>query len=509
MGTNVNRRGFIGAGGAALLGLGDLGFLGKMPQVSADDAKLDPKVVQLGPDIEPLVRFLEETPRDKLVEETASRIKKGLAYRDLLAALLLAGVRNVEPRPEVGFKFHAVLVVNSAHLASLAAPDNERWLPILWAVDHFKGAQAQNQKERAGWRMPPVDESKVPPARKARQAFAEAMEAWDPAAVDVATAGLCRAVGSNEVFEAFARFAPRDFRSIGHKIIFLANARRTLDCIGWHHAEPVLRSLAYAIVNYTGENPQKADHAVDRAGKRNHELAKQLRAEWEEGKPDSAATADLLAALRQGSDEDVAKKIVAQVNAGTATASIWDGIFAGAGELLARRPGIVGLHAVTTANAMHYTFATSANGETRQWTMLQAASFLPLFRGELVKRGGAMAELPVDKLEPLPLESKGEKAVEEIFAAVGKDRLTAARKILTYRKEGLPVKPLMDAARLLVFLKGNDAHDYKFSSALLEDYDNVSGAWRDRFLATGVFSLRGSQGKDIPLVQRVRDALKA
>ncbi len=67
---------------------------------------------------------------------------------------------------------------------------------------------------------------------------------------------------------------------------------------------------------------------------------------------------------------------------------------------------------------------------------------------------------------------------------------------------------LVDAARLLIFLKGSNAHDYKFSSAVLEDYYNVSGAWRDRFLATGVFNLRGSQGKDIPLVQRVRDALK-
>ena len=509
MSANLSRRHILGLGGAALLGLSDLGFLRQLPRVSADEARLDPKVVRLGPDIEPLVRFLEETPRDKLVEESAARIKKGLAYRDLLAALLLAGVRKVEPRPEVGFKFHAVLVVNSAHLASLAAPDRERWLPILWAVDYFKVAQAQNQRDRAGWRMPPVDESKVPPARKARQAFAEAMEAWDPAAVDVATAALYRAAGSNEVFDSFARYAPRDFRSIGHKIIFLANGRRTLDCIGWHHAEPVLRSLAYAIVKYDGENPQKADHAADRAGKRNHDLAKQLSPEWEEGKPDSAATADLLAALRQGSDEDVAKKIVEQVNGGTATSSVWDGIFAGAGELLARRPGIVGLHAVTTANAMHYTFTSSGNADTRKWTMLQAASFLPLFRNELVKRGGPLGERPVDKLEPLPLESKGDKAVEEIFADVSKDRLTAARKILTYRKEGLPVKPLLDAARVLVFLEGNDAHDYKFSSALLEDYGNVSEGWRDRFLATGMFNLRGAQGKDNPLVQRVRDALKA
>ncbi len=91
--------------------------------VSAAEAALDPKVVRLEPEIEPLVRLLEETSRDRLLEEVAARIKQGLCYRDLVAALLLAGVRNVQPRPSVGHKFHAVLVVNSAHLASLASPD--------------------------------------------------------------------------------------------------------------------------------------------------------------------------------------------------------------------------------------------------------------------------------------------------------------------------------------------------------------------------------------------------
>src|SRR5205807_6768699 len=177
------------------------------------------------------------------------------------------------PRPSVGFKFHAVLVVNSAHLASLASPDRERWLPILWAVDHFKGAQAQNIKERDGWRMPAVKESEVPPAHRAREAFVEAMEKWDVSAADTAVAGLARTAGADEVFELFARFAPRDFRSIGHKAIFAANSRRTLECIGWQHAEPVLRSLAYAVLANEGSNPAQQDSPADRAGRQNRELA--------------------------------------------------------------------------------------------------------------------------------------------------------------------------------------------------------------------------------------------
>src|SRR5437763_553741 len=185
------RRGFLQtAAGASLLGLGDLGFLSTLPRVSADDARLDPKLVRIQPDIEPLVRLREDTPRQKLIEEVGHRVRNGTTYRELLAALLLAGVRNIQPRP-VGFKFHAVLVVNSAHLASLNSPDEHRWLPIFWALDHFKSSQAQDVKE-GDWSMRAVDESKMPSPEKAKQAFIEAVENWDEAAVDVAVSGLAR-----------------------------------------------------------------------------------------------------------------------------------------------------------------------------------------------------------------------------------------------------------------------------------------------------------------------------
>ena len=129
-----------------------------------------PNLVRLDSGIEPLVRLLEETPRDKLLEEVGARVKKGLAYRDVLAALLLAGVRNVQPRPNVGFKFHAVLVVNSAHQAAMAGPDNERWLPLFWALDNFKscpGAEPQGERlaDEAGGRDEGADR-RARPARR-------------------------------------------------------------------------------------------------------------------------------------------------------------------------------------------------------------------------------------------------------------------------------------------------------------------------------------------------------
>src|SRR5258708_34862939 len=87
---------------------------GLFPRVRLGETRLDPAAVRWGSGIEPLVKLIEDTPREKLLEEMAARVKKGLAYKEVLAALFLANVRNVQPRP-VGFKFHSVLAINAAH----------------------------------------------------------------------------------------------------------------------------------------------------------------------------------------------------------------------------------------------------------------------------------------------------------------------------------------------------------------------------------------------------------
>lgn len=492
--NTLPRRRFLASTAGALAGLGNLDFITGLPRVSAEEAAVVPNMVRFRPEIEPLVKLLAETPRERLLEEVAAAIKKGVTYNQLLTAVFLAGVRDVQPRP-VGFKFHAVLVINSAHLAAQAARDDDRWLPLFWALDQYKASQARNTQE-GNWHLPPVEESKVPPAHKARAAFSEAMEAWDPAAADAAVAALSRTTGANDIFELFARFGARDFRAIGHKAIYVANSYRCLHTIGWQHAEPVLRSLTYALMSHEGDNPSKRDASEDHAGRRNKELAAKIRGEWLDGKTDDAAVADLLAALRQAGTDAAADKVVELLNRGIAPQSVWDALFAGANELLMRAPGIRSLHAVTTTNALHYAWKTSANDETRRWLLLQNAAFLPLFRGD----PGNGVE--IDKFEPAPAAN-----LDEIFSSVGKDNAAAAAKALSHLKAAGEGESFCAAARRLIYLKGNDSHDYKFSAAALEDYSHVSPAWRDRFLAASVFWFKGSAAADTDLVRRTRAAL--
>ncbi len=500
----MKRRSFLklSTGTAVLAGLGNLSFLSRLPRVSAAEAQLPSRSVQLHPEIEPLVRLLEDTPRERVLEEIAARIKRGTTYREVVAAILLAGVRNIQPRP-VGFKFHAVLVVNSAHLASLSSPETDRWLPIFWAIDQFKSSQARDVRE-GDWTMGPVDESAVPAGHRARQAFLEAMDNWDEPAADAAMVGLARTAGANEIFEILVRYGMRDFREIGHKAIYVANSFRTLECIGWHHAEPVLRSLAYGLLDRDGDkvNPAKFDLPKDRPFRRNLELVKEIRPGWFEGKRSSEATKELLQVIREGSAADASGKALELLNRGMAPRVLYDAYFDGAGELLMRAPGILSLHAMTFTNAMHYGFQHCREEETRKLLLLQNAAFLPLFRGNSQDKG-----VHIDSLEPVALKNSGEAALTEIFAEVSRDRLNAARKTLAYLKASPDPKPLADAARRLIFLKGTDSHDYKFSSAVLEDYQVMSPQWRDQYLAASMFNLKGAEAPDNELVQRVRAAI--
>jgi hypothetical protein len=490
-------------GGAAVTA-GEWGFLSRLPRVSAEEARESTARVGFDPSIEPLVRLIEDTPRERLLERVAEKIHGGTTYREVLAALQLAGVRNVQPRPSVGFKFHCVLVVNSCHLASIAGPDSDRWLPIFWGLDHLKGSQA-DEAAKSGWKMAPVNESKVPDAAHAREMFVEAMNQWDEEKADVATAGLVRTAKPDDIFQVFAQFAARDFRSIGHKAIFLANAWRTLEVIGWQHAEPILRSLTFALQNHEGDpNPATSNLSADRSWRENVALLGRIPGGWRDGAARTEAARDFCTTVHSGTPDDAAKHAAKLLEQGAGAASLWDGVFVGAGETLMRQPGIVGLHGLTTANAIRYIWEHAESDELQRRLLLQACSFTAQFR-QAAQQRGALKDLTIDAVA----EPAGTANLEDIFTDVSRDKLQAARKLHSYLAAGGSAQDAVDTARRLIFLKGRDSHDYKFSSAVLEDYQHVTPALRNTFLALSVFNLKGSGDRDNGLVARTRAALGA
>ncbi len=510
MTLQLDRRGFVaGTTAVALTGLGDFRFLQTLPPLRADEVQPRQQVVGLNADMEPLVRFLETTPKNRIVTATIEKIRSGTTYQQLLGALLLAGVRNVRPRP-VGFQFHTVLSVNSAHLASISASDRDRWLPLLWAVDNFKSSEARDTREN-NWTMSPVNESRLPAARHARERFIQAMDNWDREAADLAAAALVRSAGANEVVELFWRYGARDFRDIGHKAIFVANGYRALQTVGWRHAEPVLRSLADALLAHEGENPSQRNADADVPFRENLQRLRCFGREWRTGEISADATRGLLATLRTANATNACDELVRVVRGNVHPSSAWDALFLYAGELLMRRPGIVGIHCVTTVNALYYAYQTSTNDDTRKLMLMQAAAFLPMFRSLMERRQRRVRnDVTIDALEPADITARGNERIEEILQDVSRDRVQAARKTLTLlNQQAAPnARSLMAGARRLIFTKGTNSHDYKFSSAALEDFHHVTPQWRNRFLATAMFNLRGARDRDNQLISQAQRALR-
>ena len=501
MDGNLRRRRFLQSASALGLGagLGSWSNLAAITPAKAADLRVGPDAVRFRPEIEPVVRWIEETPREQALEVAITHLKNGLSYRDLLAGLFLAGIRNIRPHP-VGFKFHAVMVMNSAHLLAQTSAVTERLLPLLWALDTFKNSQLQDERE-GDWTLAKVNESKLPEPSKARAEFLRAMEAWDAEAADVAIASLCRTSGAAETMEPLWRMGVRDQRNIGHKAIFTAQSWRTLQAIGWQHAEPVLRSLSLGQLDLHGDSRP----VVVGPYEANVENAKKIRDDWQVAKTDPAATQALLETLREATPEAAAEEAVKILNRGVAADSIWDAVMLSANESVMRSPGILAIHAVTSANALHFIYGASGDDTTRRLALLQGVAWQPLFRGRIRPGEGPK----IDALAATKPTSAGkDEAVGEIFEAISVDRGQAASKVVGYLEDGGSDELLFAAARRMIFHKGRDSHDYKYGAAAWEECVLASDPkWRRPLAAAMMFNLPGAKTEDSPLMLRAREAV--
>ena len=283
------------------------GLLASPLLLSRADAQLTPAAVKFRPEMEPLISLIETTPREKCAEMAVEQLRRGVSYRQMLAALFLAGVRNVNPRPP-GFALHCVFVIYSAHLISLEAPADSRLLPLFYALDDFKASQERDAKAKGGDYTMPAISGAIPSPGRAAAELSEAMEAWDFGRAERAVVALARSRSANEIFAMLWRFGARDYRNIGHKAIYMANACRTLQAIGWQHAEPVLRSLVSSLLDF-GREQQMNGYALDDQCypanlKRVKDSFPRLGEIWSSGPADADATRGILAAIRESTPDE-------------------------------------------------------------------------------------------------------------------------------------------------------------------------------------------------------------
>ena len=170
------------------------------------------------------------------------------------------------------------------------------------------------------------------------------------------------------------------------------------------------------------------------------------------------------------------------------------------------QPGILTVHAQTTANALYYAYRICRDEPTQQMLLLQCAAFIAMFR----QFTAGAADFQLDALQPAEPHGSGIDAIEEIYSEVSAGRRSlAAGKALGYLQTGGDPQALIGVARHHVVYHADEAHDYKFAEAVFENYASLEDAqWRRRYLSAGMAYFKAPAQQPGAVVQETLEALR-
>lgn len=500
------------AAGGAVLGTGDLKGLLPLSPATAAEAKVTPDLVRFCPEVEPIVRLIEDTPQEKCIAMMIEQLRKGLPYRYFLAALYLSAIRAAKWHGGPHGFDHIAYVVHSVQQLSLDLPVAERLLPAFWALNGFKVTQQVWKNVQPTLALT----GRLPSADQAVAELHAGMKTWDEERAERAIVAMIRSQGAYQVIEPLWHYAGRDWRFIGHIAILVANSWRLLQTIGWQHAEHVLRYVVGGLSGWEKDS-DLSDQPYDANCERVKKAVGRLPANWAADESNEGLTKDLLGLIRDGKGEDACELAVRQLVAGKCQAgAVWDAVHLSAAELIQcsqfskNKPWNGGaLHANTASNALHSAFEVSAQPENRLLLLLQGLGWVHLFRDLLKQHGELIKTHDITQLDGTKLPDKTETAVEKVLVIRTAQPHEASRTAFALAQRDTGAQSLWQAAGRLLALKGaSDVHDIKLFVAVREDVERVSPTWRPHLLAAGVYAFRGSDQPDHPVMQQVREAVR-
>jgi len=479
--------------------------------LSRAESTVTPDAVRFRPEMEPLVALIEKTPRERCAEMAVEQLKRGVSYRQFLSALFLAGVRNVNPRPP-GFAMHCVFVVHAAHLMGMEAPPESRMLPLFYVLDDFKASQDRDARQANGDYTMREIKGAVPTSEGSFGEFAAAMDGWNMERAERAAVSLARFHSSAAVFEQMWQYGFRDYRNIGHKAIYVANACRTLHTIGWQHSEPVLRSLVLSLLDFAREQKVNGyaldDQCYPGNVRRMRDSAAGLSAAAQDGSTDAESAKALLNAIRDASPDEACGWAAERMKKGKLSAgAAWDGIHLAAAELRMRARGgssLASLHCVTSMNALHYAFLSAQDARTRSMLLLQATGWVGQFRTVAAQNPANLRPFDI-----AALESADGKTVEDVFRELPANPDNASQALFSVAKDLPARRRFLSASLRHTVSKVNEVHYYKYLAALVEDVPLVSEQWQPHIMAAAAYYTKGPADEEPMWAKRTREALRS
>ncbi len=515
MKSKNTRRSFIGST-SAWLGVGIPG-LASLASLSANEGEA--LNVALNVEIAPLVRLIENTPREKSVAMMIGELRKGTTRNQFVAAMFLASARiKVSP--------HHVFMIYDALRLSNAMKPGDQLLPLFWALDTLYYRREEGDRYR------PVKIRNTPSELRATQELRESMDRFDGEAAASAIVALSRSTSPKAAMSELSKYAGRDDSFIGHRAIALVNCWRVLETIGWQHAEPIFQFVVRQL-NEGGNRHRQHEHNWDRSTARFAEVP----VGWESNRTDPARTLELFEVMRLEDEASACETAFKMLLTGKVQAgSIWDAVYLLGADFMIRYPesrdiGTTPLHTNTSANSLRFVFDECTDLNIRMYTLLAAVAWATKFYGAERKTREGRAWLRDLKITDLTIREVGaqpEEVVAEIFTLQPKRRHDESQQEILTGREGTredqdKVAELtfsyahkhpdhshyFQAARLLTSMKSTqDAHDLKFPAAIFENYGQVNPKWRPHLIAASSHYMHGTRMPDNPAVSEAKMLLE-
>lgn len=235
------RREFLAEVGRGMLvasvGYGMASELGLAPAFGADVSD----ALDFGP-LEPLVRFMQETPVNSLLPALTDKLKSGTELKRLVAAAALANARTFGGEDYVGF--HTMMALAPALHMARELPEQLQPLPVF-KVLYRNTNRIQEKGGRKEEVLHAVKPATLPEGRVGAEVLREAVHSKDTNEAERAFAALSQLSPDDALNHLL--FTVQDHTEV-HRVVLPYRAWDLLDLIGKEQAHTLLRqSVRYCV----------------------------------------------------------------------------------------------------------------------------------------------------------------------------------------------------------------------------------------------------------------------
>lgn len=223
--------------------------------------------VQFRPEVEDLVRFVEEMDPASAIETTLTKLKRGTPAQALITANALAVVRSTEVPPQHhGGPLHPVCGIRAVHRVAQRLPDALSLLPIIQhtvlcnnhvhsphmgpylmpAIEPLQGSprnvgsfHISDEVLNAG--LEPADDDAADSVTETKGAFHKSLRAMEAPAAEQYYLWLLERLSPGESLDLLLPLAISRNNMDDHNFLYPVYTARALDCIGWEWASLLFR----------------------------------------------------------------------------------------------------------------------------------------------------------------------------------------------------------------------------------------------------------------------------